>query len=154
MPTGAYKTTMKYVRTPSGSTDYQYRDALPAMARRFVHHDNAAAHTPTGESVPVVLRKEIFAEMARRGMKPGDKIPGTLWDPDYVWPPPAPHEPVRTPAPHAEQDAFVATVQSVKAAVNGNIARHYRTHRDLPEDRVTQAVEWLIGLAERAEEIE
>jgi len=149
---GRYVTRCRYHEW-NGGRRIEYEPTLHPRAPGFVVHDPDAIEAATGEWVPVPLDKAIFRYLAKLGKKPGDSIPGTAWQPNYIWPTPEPVEPVRYPAPQGEQDAFVAATIALKATVTPAIAKHYRTHLDLPEDLVMQAAEWLIGLADRAEEI-
>jgi two-component system, OmpR family, sensor kinase len=94
---------------------------------------NALTHTPDGSPIEVLIRSGNLNEapaataMARpdRDDEPGSEKPGSDvaeasgwagWDAEHVPPPPAPHVPAATPAPHAS-DGPAAPTRSGPAAV-------------------------------------
>jgi len=147
---GAYIVDMRYVNA-GGGVDPVYPAALPALPRRFVLHNPDDWNAKTGDIVQTPLSDRILKHVTA-----GDPIPGATWDPDAPTPvPPAPPPIVAWDAPAGERAAFLTAVLDLRAAVNGRIKRHYVTHvktGDM-EDNVVRAVEYVLSLANIAEDL-
>ena len=146
---GAYKTDVRYVSHVSG-VKYIYADTLPVAVRRFVIHPIDAIQAATGLPVKTHLHEKILTKIS-----PGDLIPGAEWDLAYDPPLQIPDPIMSWDAPSADCAVFLSAVIALKNAVNRDIARHFISHVRSGEmdDNVVRAVEWLVMLAERAEDL-
>jgi hypothetical protein len=148
---GRYLTRCRY-HDVNGGREIEYEPTLHRLAPSFVFHDSVDIDAATGDWVPTPLIYEVFEELEKRGMVPGDDIPGTEWKPVYVWSDPVqPPTPPPDPAPQGEQDAFIQAVQDLKASLTPALIRHWKTHYQVLGDPVVEAAEWVLGMAEKAE---
>jgi hypothetical protein len=141
---------MRYVRQGQDGVKYVYADSLPNHRRRFVVHPLAAIEAATGLPVEAHLHEKILKQIT-----PGDLILGAIWDPIYEPPPMDVPQPSAWDAPPADRAAFLSAVVALREAVNRNVAKHFVAHARAGEmdDNIVQAVEWLVTLAERAEDL-
>lgn len=143
---GAYKIDMRYVRD-KGGVKYVYPDSLPLQVRRFVVHPIEDLEAATGLPVKAHLHAKVLEQVT-----PGKLIPGANWDPVYEPPPPdVPPPPVAWDAPKTARVIFLAAVDSLGKALDGDIIRHVNTHVQVGdmEDEVVKAMEWLIMIHAR-----
>lgn len=152
-------TRVKYLNLGDGIRDIYYEPTLPAIVTPFVLHNSAEYEAATESTIAAAawvntpLSYSMFKEMARRNKSPGDPIPGTAWNPSYVWPTPDPDPVVPIPAPQIEIDAFVQAGLDMRAALTPAIVQHWRTHQEVVDDSVVRVADWIMNIAARAEEL-